>query len=94
MTANRSSRRTTRRVGTHNHGEARSFPPSPMMSQQEAATTPQRIFVHVEANTLADVARGIHEATLRIEQGETWGSAADTACWVRWTTTGREPNGG
>lgn len=60
-----------------------------------APDSPLELAVTIRADTPADLARGLHEASLRIASGEHWGSAADTRCWVRWTTRsagGEAPN--
>jgi hypothetical protein len=51
-----------------------------------AGTTTHRLSVSIDAATVEDLARGLHEATIRLEAGERWGNAADSGCWVRWTT--------
>lgn len=55
-----------------------------MNSEPEVA--PRNLAVTINATTPSDLARGLHEATLRIAAGERWGSAADETCWVTWNT--------
>jgi hypothetical protein len=64
-----------------------------MHDRDEAGTTAKRrLVVTIHGDSEADLARGLHEATIRLSAGEAWGSAADSACWVRWTTEEPDKN--
>lgn len=66
------------------------------MHDRDEASTPgqRRLVVTIHGDSEADLARGLHEATIRLSAGESWGSAADNGCCVRWTTEEPDKNRG